>query len=94
MGMGSIPDQGTKIRHATWHGKNRHKSDTEQWVNMLTVRVATRKMESIEQEKRGGGARGISRQEGGRQSRHIGPSRVYSLEKEAQEVATRAAWGW
>lgn len=61
---------------------------------MLTVRVATRKMESIEQEKRGGGARGMSRQEGGRQSRRIGPSRVYSLEKEAQEVATRAAWGW
>ena len=54
MGMGSIPDQGTKIRHATWHGKDRNKSDTEQWVNMLTVRVATRKMESIEQEKRGG----------------------------------------
>ena len=64
MGMGSIPDQGTKIRHATWHGKDRNKSDTEQWVNMLTVRVATRKMESIEQEKRGGGARGIRREAG------------------------------
>lgn len=47
-------------------------------------------MERTEQEKRGGGARGMSRQEGGRQSRHIGPSSVYGLEKEAQEVATRA----
>lgn len=37
---------------------------------------------------------GTRDKEGGRQSRHIGPSRVYSLEKEAQEVATRAAWGW
>ena len=94
MGVASIPDQGTKIRHATWHGQNRNKSDTEQRVNILTVQVATRTMERIEQEKRGGGAHGMSRQEGGRQSRHIGPSSVYGLEKEAQEVVTRAVWGW
>ena len=49
MGVASIPDQGTKIRHATWHGQNRNKSDTEQRVNILTVQVATRKMERREQ---------------------------------------------
>ena len=94
MGMGSIPDQGTEVRQAAWHGQNRKKSDTEQPVNILTVQVARRKTERTEQEKRGGGACGTSRQEGGQQSRHIGPSSVYSLEKAAQEVATRAAWGW
>lgn len=83
MGMGSIPDQGTKIRHATWHGQNRKKSATEQRVNILTV--ARRKTERTEEEKRGGGACGMSRQEGGQQSRHISPSMFIVLRKQPRK---------